>query len=357
MKTTMAKKIISTLVFFAIFVIIVNVVTHLLISGASSSERTQYSVQSENTIDVILAGPSTMLVGISPMLLYEEYGIISYNISMGGQTIPMTYYNLAMALETQTPQIVIMDICYFFCNTTIDVKQPQRLHQLLSSTDFSWKKLPAIFNIAEKSDWVDYIFPMAFYHELWKNLETPQAAYETKYQKGGKTYFHTISPKVLSNPFFVCDESEKISVNEYILSLEYTKKIIELCRENNITVVFTNLPSYTIGETTHGDGISLQKMWNGFADYAENEQLDYINYMHILDEIEFDFAEDMADWRHANYWGQQKLTSHLGRYIQNNYNIPDRRDDPDYSVWNEQYILYLEEIELLYVDFMKKQNK
>ena len=64
--------------------------------------------EEEHTIDVLICSTSHISKSILPMELYEDYGITSYNLSTSTQPIEATYYILAEALKTQSPEVFIM---------------------------------------------------------------------------------------------------------------------------------------------------------------------------------------------------------------------------------------------------------
>ena len=73
---------------------------------------------------------------------------------------------------------------------------------------------------------------------------------------------------------------------------------------------------------------------------AQEEGIDYINF---LDMGVVDYDIDCNDSNsHLNAAGARKLTSWLGEYIQDNYDIPDRRGDAAYAYWNNDYESYTE---------------
>ena len=49
--------------------------------------------------DVLFIGDSHVHNGVFPMELWDDYGISSYNIACYGNTIPVSYWNMMLALE------------------------------------------------------------------------------------------------------------------------------------------------------------------------------------------------------------------------------------------------------------------
>ena len=65
-----------------------------------------------------------------------------------------------------------------------------------------------------------------------------------------------------------------------------------------------------------------------------------------LDEMNFDWMHDTPDCGdHLNVFGAEKVSRYLGKYLKDNYNIPDRRKDGDYASWFDASQKYHQNIE------------
>ena len=51
------------------------------------------------------------------------------------------------------------------------------------------------------------------------------------------------------------------------------------------------------------------------------------------DDYNLNFDRDFQDSSHLNYNGADKFTRYLGKYLKENYDLPDRRNDPKYYSW------------------------
>ena len=67
----------------------------------------------DSSYDVLFMGSSHMNGMMDPSVLYDKYGITSFNYATGGQPVNVTYYLLKEALKTQSPKIVVLDLYYF----------------------------------------------------------------------------------------------------------------------------------------------------------------------------------------------------------------------------------------------------
>ena len=63
----------------------------------------------KNTFDVTFLGASFVMYGIYPMELYRDYGIASYNLSTGNQTMEASYYLAKESIEKDHPALIVLD--------------------------------------------------------------------------------------------------------------------------------------------------------------------------------------------------------------------------------------------------------
>ena len=50
--------------------------------------------------------------------------------------------------------------------------------------------------------------------------------------------------------------------------------------------------------------------------------------------MNLDYSVDFYNENHVNYYGADKYTNFLAKFIKSKYEIPDRRNDSNYSDWN-----------------------
>ena len=112
----------------------------------------------------------------------------------------------------------------------------------------------------------------------------------------------------------------------------YLEKIEELCEKNNAQLLLVSMPS--------------PKNWNHkrhaeMQQYADEKGIAYLDLNEKVEELGLNWAEDTQDkGDHLNVYGAEKVTSYLGNYLEDNYELEDHRNDPAYEAWNqlaEQY--------------------
>lgn len=291
----------------------------------------------ENSVDVLFLGSSHMYASVSPMDLWNDYGITSYNASVGLLSIPGAYFELRELLKVQKPKVLVLET--FYIHSEVMVNDETRFHYIVDNIPFSFGISEAIQTlIPEEQSKTQYYLNFYTFHNRWKELSESDfrpwtAGTCSRYNRGANAAFYN-HHSIIEPPAIVPRSETKMPPE---LPLEYLYKIIELCREEDIQPVFMAQPCSA--------GSDIQKMMNYVDVVAEKEGLPYINFFYLLDETGFDFAEDMADTGHVNYFGARKLTSYLGEYLQNNYQLEDQRGNPSIArLWNRDYEAFTGEI-------------
>ena len=303
-----------------------------------------------NSVDVYFIGTSITHSGISPLDLYHDYGITSYNLATAGQTIPNNYWALKSAFNYMKPKLVVMDISYLWNKCQFEGQAEARLHEMLDNIPHNYIWIWAIYDLW-KSDiipteqMINYIFPICAHHSRWDKLTASDFT-----DRAGNNYGATVSNisyGVDGQPFdmsLLKTEMQVLPSNEKMdfpsVNYLYIRRIVELCREENVEVLFVKYPSWCEGIVTHGDGRELQMMFNKFYDTAAELGVPYINGIQDYKKIGFVFSEDLRDYHHMNISGNMKITSFIGKYITEKYDLPDHRYDESFNEWMTEYQEY-----------------
>ena len=301
------KNIIKPVVFLAIFVLLIVIASFIFNPKDNTSKAGMTEVRAngilsekENSIDVLVIGDSESYTSITPMELYEEYGIASYVMGSNAQKIYISYNFLLEALEHQKPKMVILETNTFF-----------------RKLDDSKK----IIGIGER-----YI-PYIRFHNRWKNLKLYDFYRTPKYTNRNITKGYYIIKETKSyneaNPKYMWPKKDRWELpedEEY-----YIKKIYQKCKENDIELVFYTAPN-------------IKNWWqakhNTVQDLADELGIDYID-TNLLPEIGINWITDTKDiGDHVNYYGAKKVTKYVGNYLKEK-GMPDHRDDPEYKNWDE----------------------
>ena len=314
------------------FLVIVGLVLGGLFLVANLTERkdsiqkfAQFYEQEED-FDVLFLGQSHVLNGIQPMELWNEYGIVSYNMAGHGNRLAMTYWVLKSALEHTHPKLVVLD-----CGMIGKDEKTGAIEQLHLSVDhipFGQTKIDMIEDLVEEEERrMEFLWKFSTYHHRWNELTQEDFVLKATPEKGAESRINVAVPDTV----ITLDSSEKSDVDT--LGMEYAKKIIEECQERGIEVLLTYLP--------FPDSTGWQAESNRAWDLAEEYNINYLDFYTLLEQVNLntDFYDKDS---HMNPSGARKITNYIGNYIMQNYAIDDQRENEAYSHWHEEYEVYVD---------------
>ncbi len=319
-----ALHILAAVAFILLFALLLS-----LVSGAfRPREGLTFYEEPKDSLDVLFLGSSHMLNAVSPMELWRDYGMASCNLAENGQVLPVTYYVLLDALQRQSPKLVVVDVYKVVQDTLYDTKS--YLHTSLDGMPLGLAKLRAVYGLLPAGERTEFLFDLTLYHDRWRDEEGLKRETRDPDFKG----YVPLTAVEPHEGFAVLPESETASLPE--TPVQYLAKIVELCRDKNVDLLFIAAP-FT---TPVPDDMDRQRRVNAVADLAKTWGVPFVNMMHELDGMDFDLSADLADTYHANVSGMKKITAWLGAYIAAHYAIPDRRDDSRYHSWDAAYKRY-----------------
>lgn len=336
MNKSIIGKTIKLICFLLIFLILLQHFSFVLVDKSAAAEN-GYIYDEKNDIDVLFLGTSVTNSGISPLDLWNNYGITSYNIAQDGQGIANSYYSLKSVLQYQNPKVVVMDLAYIDRDSSSGM-----IHNMIDNIPFSLEKVEAVLNLASVGELDDYLIPITYYHSRWDSIYASDYEIPICRNRGGEIRYYSkdengdvFDTSVFEEPLTIIPESQTASIDE--TRLQYIYDIIDLCNKNNVEIVFVNYPCYAWGKTNHGDGETLQKKWNMIGQLLEKENVTFLNGIQLADEIGFDYVVDLRDWRHLSGYGNEKITNWIGQWLVEKYNLEDHRNEEQFQCWDEDY--------------------
>ncbi len=115
------------------------------------------------------------------------------------------------------------------------------------------------------------------------------------------------------------------------------EKILNYCDEKNLNVLFVVCP-YVINEDKYA-------IYNSLGDMITARGYDYLNANDYLDQMNMDFYADYYNVDHVNAIGAEKYTMFLGRYLTENYDLPDHRGTQGFEEWDAATDIFYEQSE------------
>ena len=352
-KSKKSNQIIKTCIFLLIFSILFSISSEVIFPKWGGKTATRAGIRSfyqldDDSLDVLFIGSSSFRNGVSPLLLWQQKGFTSYVRATGNQQSLVSYYYLKEALTITQPKVLVLDTITLFYNFGIDEKETS-LRRSVDPMRFSLVKLELINDIisrSEKQTFISYLFPLLRYHSRWNNLQTKDFKYHSFDQdpnhRRGQYITYQITPVEIPDEYMqTTNENEAISD----ISVEFFEKMIDLCREENIQIMFVSLPR--LGSYTTFRHDEIQK----FADQHGIPFIDY-NSREWIEEIGLDVENDFSDINHVNIYGAIKISEIFANDITEQFDLEDKRDNPIYENWNDD----LQDL-LVYIEENKEKNQ
>ena len=329
----------SCIITICLLVLSLKYLTDLMELKRSDIKYTPFFEQDEN-FDVLFMGSSHVINAVYPMELWNDYGIVSYNMGSHSSVLATTYWVMENALEYTTPKLVVIDCLGLSLNTKSSDKF-SFVHHSLDAFPLSKTKLSAIRDLLDdpvmdemqrkgttreikNRTSIELLWNYSVYHTRWAELTEDDFAVPYTKEKGAEYRIAVATPnEILDVPAGSKLEGETTGT-------KYLRKMIEDCQDRGIDVLLIYLP-FPATENQHKDA-------NRVYDIAEEYGVNYINFLD-MDIVNY-YTDCYDENSHLNPSGACKVTEYLGQYIIENYDISDQRINSAYNDWFEDYSEY-----------------
>ena len=331
------KKLIRCIAFFIIGFLIFQVLTYVFvpkwiskIDPATPRFKEFYELE-KNSVDVLAIGASDVGRGYSPVKVWKEYGITSFNLGTSNQTFSLAYYLISEAIKYQKPKVIVLDMDALFVEKDAPEGEYRKLFDNLKLDDV---KIQAINDEKVRAgDKLPYIFPLLRFHDRYNKLEEKDfktKSLNKKYKElsyMGMAMSYEIKPYIDTKEYMK-DKGEVEKVPDE--NVYYLEKIINLCKENDIQILWVEIPSATSWSYAR---------YKKTAELAQKYNIEFIDYNleEMMKNLGIDWMTDTADkGNHLNVVGAEKISNHIGKILSEKYNCKDNRKDIEKSkLWNE----------------------
>lgn len=340
---TKVKKILNSIGFLLLLLIALCYVINLL-SHKESKIQYQPFYECETDIDVLFLGTSHMYNSVLPQVLWNEYGITSYNWGYSNCTIAENYYILQALLEIKKPQVVVLDL---FGLTEYEgigngkyrqdrIEQQHVQFDALPVSQIKWSAAKDIFDDYDGNH--DFVFNFTKYHNRWEELSQEDFSYSPSTEKGAQML---VGHQDMSDYVALFDSSYFVEQLDWSIDTEvsrtvcyeYLHKLLAYCDENGITLLCTFLP-YPAESNVQ---LNAYVLGDVLADY----NCEYLNLVEPGHDVLNMYTDIYYDGQHLNYSGAYHTTQFLGQYLRDNYGLADHRNDPAYQQWHKDYEQYV----------------
>ncbi len=300
-----------------------------IIEGAFVAEY----YEEDKDFDVIFIGDCEVYSNFSPALIWRDYGINSYIRGSAEQYIWQSYYLMEDTLRYETPKVMVVNIQAL----QFDKAQREAYNRMsLEGMEWSPVKVRAIkASMLPGEKFIEYVFPILRYHSRWSELS--EADFKYMFRTEPVTH-NGYAMRVDVKPAENVPEGRPLANYAFSdKSLKYLDMMRELCAENGIELLLIKAPSlYPYWYPQYEEQVEA---------YAEKYGLRYINFLELADETGIDYNTDTFDGGlHLNLSGAEKMSVWMGRYLSEEYDLKDRRNEPELSaVWEKKLEAYEKE--------------
>ncbi len=285
--------------------------------------------------NVVFIGDCELYENISPVYLWENYGINSYVRGSAQQLIWQSYYLAEETIALEHPDVIVFNVL----SMKYDEPQNEAYNRMtLDGMKWSKSKVNSILaSMTEDESFIEYLIPVLRYHSRWSDLNSDDLEYLfDRNQVSFNGYYMRVDVKAAE------DVPEGKALADYQFgdnAYYYLDKLTELCKENDVQLILVKAPT-------------LYPYWydewdEQMEEYAAANDLPYYNFLDCQDEIGIDWSTDTYDGGlHLNLSGAEKMSDYFGQILVDEFNVPDRSDEAELQeYWSGVIDRYEAEIE------------
>lgn len=310
----------------------------------------QFYQLERNSLQAVFLGKSTIKWAVSPIQIYKDSNIATYNLATNKQPIQASYYLLKEVFKNQSPEIVFCHISALFENTEED----PAWHIVMDNTPMSRNKVSEAISLAGRKangkdlrslskSFMSIMSPLYFYHNRWDGLvhsdfckpanpdfDYAAGYYMTSAVTGTGLTVENVNSEVraledskgfkqeycsgIYEEYEITDRLYQITPNRD--AIEYMTKMKELCKMHNAQLVMTKIPTIGMPQIYYASwSYDKYEMAKKVCDEIGVAFLDM-----VYDEtyrVEIDWKKDVIDGgQHFNIRGTEKITECIAMYCE-----------------------------------------
>lgn len=329
-----AKAVIFLMILIMVLIGVNNIIMYKQPNGIPQYKS--FYEQEEDSVDVLFVGTSHVYCDIDPAYVYDECGILSYDLATGGAPLAATYYSMKQALAYQHPNVIAVELYSLkgsipsqreIVDATYGIRDPRI-------------KYASLREIIGDNSLLEFYMAFPWYHSLYNDVSRSDfSGYDYIQNSVTKTYLYF--PQKLQSykgaSIFSCttsgtalDISEIESESQIGENAErYLNQMIRLCAENNIELCFIVSPFMSRAE------YFCEQVNYVRSNIAEPNGINLIDGGRCIEEIGIDWSTDAAEGSHLNYKGAEKYSRWLARQMADLYGLQDCHGMPAAESWEQ----------------------
>ena len=352
MKTRILRLIINIISIVCICVVIYSFIPISYMVRHVNENRKNFAGfynEKENTLDMVYVGGSACFLSYQPLRSWNKYGFTSYNLAHNSPTPQSIKYYMEEAEKTQNPQLFLVDLRPFQYGENPGWDKKYKIMETESyirngadSMKYSYTRYKLINeSVKDKEKRLYYHLDFFKYKSRLQTLLSKILLSESKKDINNLVEFDYMDNEedIRTKGYQFADKTAKRKFTDFsnvteigTLDHEVHQKFIDLleyCKEKEHKVLFI-VHSYLQAK-------SHKIRYNYMKEVIEQYGFDFLNTNDYYKEIGLDYSKDFYDNNHTNVFGAEKYTDFVAKYIDEKYNLPDKRGDEAFSDWNTCY--------------------
>lgn len=306
-------------------------------------DKTRTFMKSKTDYDVLFFGSSHVQNTVNPMQLWQERGIAGYNLGWNGASIPLCFWMLRIAKTYHKPKIAVMDIAWLWISFKDDKIGLSNAHTALDDFPLFPTNWRAMLDLCAKPESrAEIAFPFYIYHNRWK-----EGGLKSKIKNALRRLRGKYNPYTTNGmDFRIAVRSDEFHPSLFEIttrydgtettSMEYCRRFIAWCKENDIVPVFMFVPYSGVLSTPE----SRENLATWFAALRSIIEEDGGFFLDMAEGF-VDFDIDMYDLgSHLNPSGARKVTDAIGAFLSETLGCQSHKDDPAFAAWHGDYDAY-----------------
>ena len=317
-------------------------------------------MEPENSLQVIWLGTSHVRNGVSPMRIYGETGIRSYNLATAAQTTALGWSWLKLVMKRQSPQVVLMDVssCFYPKHYSESSASEVAWRKVIDS--LGWSRIAEKFDMStdmlELSDWggddfIASMLPLLRYHT---NCMLEEADYarddaeriallkgycqmDYRREKGEGEDEEAFSDDLDSQDLLELEAVKSAALRDNLAyNRQFVERIQRMCVERGCELILIKVPLNADAEMT-------KSYWSDgkhdlIAAMAAELGCRFVDMNY--EDVGLDWSLDTSDGGiHLNSSGARKVSAFLAGWLAENTAIESVDAGPE-DTWDAQLALY-----------------
>lgn len=305
-----------------------------------------FRLEEKNSLDVVFLGASELYSGFSPVYAYMREGFTSYPYAVSACPVTLWETMLEEILSRQNPQLIVVEI-----NGACYTKQEQLhnnapMHAILDRMPLSANKIRSVNRLVdEQSDpKSSFYFPIAKYHDNWKDPEMLEQAFRNsaQQQRRGYALLRGLSSqsriaKMEKPPLDPAADQSTLPLDEE--ADRSLRDFLESCQEKHLNVLFTRFPHQFSKENEQS--YQAFQRGNTIIQIIGEYDFPFLDLAPRMEEIGIDLNRDFYNRDHMNLYGQNKLTAWLAHELTEDLGlVPGAHEKSVEAEWQESAKYY-----------------